>query len=98
MPVVSVSAAIRNLELGGRLVKTTEVRRGQHAYVTSHIAPVLQRDRLMAPTPRRVTRHAKLVRALEVVLLEWRDGARHGGDAYTGDDLARAVRSCISDC
>ena len=51
----SVSSSIRNLERDGRLVKTTFIRSGCHAYVTPTYASVLRPDQLLAPNPTRIS-------------------------------------------
>ena len=67
----SVSSSIRNLERDGRLVKTTSVRHGCHAYVTPTYASVLRPDQLLAPNPTRISWKAEydvLVRGIGQVL------------------------------
>ena len=67
----SVSSSIRNLERDGRLVKTTSVRYGCHAYVTPAYASVLRPDQLLKPNPTRISWKAEydvLVRSIEQVL------------------------------
>jgi hypothetical protein len=67
----SVSSSIRNLERDGRLVKTTSVRYGCHAYVTPAYASVLRPDQLLKPNPTRISWKAEydvLVRGIEQVL------------------------------
>ena len=67
----SVSSSIRNLERDGRLVKTTSVRHGCHAYVTPAYASVLRPDQLLKPNPTRISWKAEydvLVRSIEQVL------------------------------
>ena len=51
----SVSSSIRNLELAGRLVKTTRIRNNQHAYVSKEAAIYLNPNQLLPPNPRRVS-------------------------------------------
>ena len=51
----SASSAIRNMELGGKLVKTDMIRNGQHAYVTQYWASQMDPDTLLLPNPRRVS-------------------------------------------
>lgn len=51
----SVSSSIRNLELAGRLVKTTRIRNNQHAYVSKQVAGLLPSNDLLPPNPRRVS-------------------------------------------
>ena len=49
----SASAAIRNMELGGKVVKTTMVRNNQHAYITTGMSKLMMKDFLLPPNPRR---------------------------------------------
>jgi hypothetical protein len=51
----SASAAIRNMELDGKLAKTNMIRNGQHAYVTQYWASQMDPDTLLPPNPRRVS-------------------------------------------
>jgi hypothetical protein len=76
----SVSSSIRNLERDGRLVKTTFIRSGCHAYVTPTYASVLRPDQLLAPNPTRISWKAEydvLVRGIGQVLA----AHPHRGDA-----------------
>lgn len=51
----SISSSIRNLELGGRLAKTDQIRNNQHAYVTTEISLGMAGNRILPPNPRRVS-------------------------------------------
>jgi len=53
----SVSSSIRNLELAGRLVKTVQVRKNQHAYVTAENVKYLNNpeEDTLEPNPRRIS-------------------------------------------
>lgn len=53
----SVSSSIRNLELAGRLVKTVQVRKNQHAYVTVENVKYLNNpeEDTLEPNPRRIS-------------------------------------------
>ncbi len=67
----SVSAAIRNLERDGRLVKTVFVRSGCHAYVTKRWSYELRPDQLLAPNPTRISwkrEYEALLKGLRLVL------------------------------
>lgn len=80
----SVSASIRNMELDGKVVKTTEIRDGQHAYVARAVAGIMNPDVLLAPNPKRVSYRKKydaLVHDLRALLAEY---DRSGGDLRLG--------------
>ena len=66
----SVSAAIRNMELDGKVVKTIQIRHGQHAYVSADTAALMKPEALLAPNPVRSwkKKHDTLVDDLEVLL------------------------------
>ena len=67
----SVSAAIRNLERDGRLVKTVFIRAGCHAYVTKRWSYELRPEQLLAPNPTRTSwkrEYEALLEGLRVVL------------------------------
>ena len=51
----SVSSSIRNLELAGRVIKTTKVRNNQHAYISFDTAKYMNSNDLLPPNPRRVS-------------------------------------------
>jgi hypothetical protein len=51
----SISASIRNLELGERLAKTDQIRNNQHAYVTTKVSLGMSSNRILPPNPRRMS-------------------------------------------
>jgi len=74
----SVSAAIRHLELAGHVVKTSQVRNRQHAYVSGQTAKDMNPAALLPPNERRVSwkqRHRALVDDLLRIIAEGQPGA-----------------------
>ena len=89
----SVSSSIRNMELGGKVVKTIQVRDNQHSYVSAGEAALMKPEALLAPNPVRSwkKKHDALVGELEE---NWNAGealANGLGDLVTDLSLAAKV-------
>ena len=93
----SASSMIRNMELDGKLVKTGQIRSGQHAYVAQYWASQMGPDTLLPPNPRRESykkKHDALRAGILDVVAEMAkdtDNDNVGRSAYWYGRLARLL-------
>jgi hypothetical protein len=83
----SVSASIRNMELGGKLIKLAEKRKGSHPYVSISLKGILDPDMILPPTKVRAykSKYEQLLQDIrEIVAYEPRLTVR---GTYTADEL-----------